>query len=698
LKRPVGLSEIHLGLLDWQDVSRFVEAALGEVPDRELVDRLARETGGNPLFLLESLQQQTAGSPQDGANPRSAGIKTLMHERLERIGAADRRVLMAAVVLADKIRMDLLEEVSLLSAEQVVQALENLEAVNLLRPVKHDRWHYSFVHDKLREILYQDLSPARRQLLHTRAARALEGQAKPVVSREAALLAAHFEAAGDLKKAFHYWLQAGQYAHHLFSRLEAHQAYQRAEHCLAQLGSHLSDADVYRLYSGWSRLAIDLGDVQVLGYLSFEQNRIAGKRVSALLSGSALSSRGMMQILKNELEEAAQTIQASIHYLEQTDYQYEIIEAYNRLGQAFKHLNRLSEAGAALQHGLELGEQAQESAPLEALINIQCQYSNLMCYMGDPNQALELANQAMKNSERIHYSAGLVRAQLRKVWALYHLCRLQEGIALGNSVLPLAHSMGNLRIAASLHMVVARCALLSGQLKPGWENNEQALQLGEENHYPEILSEGLCIRGDAYRMMGDFMTAEDCYRAGIDKDGHALQILINRYRLGFCLAWTGRADEGLQLVEQSIQEARAASIQTVNIPAEVLLANYYANHHQMCAAQQHCENAERALSTFTAPALDNAVHLLQSIIASDDAQPPVNAAGIQSVYENSIQLGDVWVALLSLSHLYMQHQHSEEGAGYRQQMLTLFSQIEQTGIPEPLLLSYQRFKQGFLEI
>ena len=78
---------------------------------------------------------------------------------------------------------------------------------------------YDFCHEKVRNLVYKEMSLARRRLLHRRTAEALVARLRG--QREAGALtgqiAHHYLAAGNTELAANYFRQAGEYARALYA-------------------------------------------------------------------------------------------------------------------------------------------------------------------------------------------------------------------------------------------------------------------------------------------------------------------------------------------------------------------------------------------------------------------------------------------------------------------------------------------------
>jgi tetratricopeptide (TPR) repeat protein len=85
---------------------------------------------------------------------------------------------------------------------------------------------YHFDHNKIREVVYNDLSATRRRLYHQQIADILGGRSP--AADKASILAYHFERSGNTDKAIGFWLQAGEHALSTYAYQQATQHFERA--------------------------------------------------------------------------------------------------------------------------------------------------------------------------------------------------------------------------------------------------------------------------------------------------------------------------------------------------------------------------------------------------------------------------------------------------------------------------------------
>ena len=172
----------RLALADVLDMVRDLSAAGTALPDG-IAGRLYHETEGLPLFLaayLEALAQSSERG-EGGAWPVPRGVADLLRARLGQWTAAALQTLQAAAVIGRSFDLEAVQVTSGRSDEEIVSALEILADRGIITEVAEDAGaapRYDFTHEKLRALVYEETSLARRRLLHGRAARSLLERAR----------------------------------------------------------------------------------------------------------------------------------------------------------------------------------------------------------------------------------------------------------------------------------------------------------------------------------------------------------------------------------------------------------------------------------------------------------------------------------------------------------------------------------------
>jgi DNA-binding SARP family transcriptional activator len=217
---------LRLRRLDRAAVEELVESVVGNAGG--LGGRLYDETEGLPLFLGEYLAAIANGSlaAEDAAWSLPGGVRDLLHGRLRAVGETGWQLLNAAAVIGRSFDFDTVREASGRSEEEAVAALEELTGQGLVEEVKGTGERavvYDFGHEKLRALVYEETSLARRRLLHRRVAEALvrRSRRRRETGALAGQIAQHYQLAGQDPEAAEHFRLAGEHARALYANAEA---------------------------------------------------------------------------------------------------------------------------------------------------------------------------------------------------------------------------------------------------------------------------------------------------------------------------------------------------------------------------------------------------------------------------------------------------------------------------------------------
>jgi class 3 adenylate cyclase len=198
-------------------ICELAARTLGDAtPDRELAERISALACGNPLFAEEiSLTLKTEGliairegcwrsiRPLDDLRYFER-IERVIRERIDGIEPKALDVLKACAVIGRSFLFEALEVVLKDESKHTIQAaLNSLVAAHFLRKNSTAR-AYEFRHDQIRDVVYASIPADVRQRLHGLLADWLEQTEETATGADIAILAQHFEAAGNKEKAVTY--------------------------------------------------------------------------------------------------------------------------------------------------------------------------------------------------------------------------------------------------------------------------------------------------------------------------------------------------------------------------------------------------------------------------------------------------------------------------------------------------------------
>lgn len=236
-----------LSRLDQPAVAYLVRQAAPD--DRDLAGDLARrlyqETEGVPFFLTEYLSAMAGGllKPGDEQWDLPHGVRDVLVSRLAVMNGTGRQLLGTAAVIGRSFDFDTLREVSGRSEEETIAGLEELIGQGLVQEIRGNSrtgsentqtsrasrissdlaLAYDFCHEKMRGLVYEEMTLARRRLLHRRIAEVLIARLRGQYETGALAgqIAHHSLAAGNTETAARYFCQAGEYARSLYAHSEA---------------------------------------------------------------------------------------------------------------------------------------------------------------------------------------------------------------------------------------------------------------------------------------------------------------------------------------------------------------------------------------------------------------------------------------------------------------------------------------------
>jgi adenylate cyclase len=218
LTRVPGTQTIALRPLTDEQVSALSSELLGADPSLSGVTALvADRAAGNPFFAEETVRDLAergvlAGRPGgyslqgDVANVEvPATLQATIGARIDRLAPRAKKTLNAAAVVGMRFDADLL---TALVDDADVTPLITAQLVDQVRFAP--RVEYSFRHPLIRTVAYESQLKSDRAQLHQRLAAEIESRA--AADENAALIAEHKEAAGDLHAAFDWHMRAATWS------------------------------------------------------------------------------------------------------------------------------------------------------------------------------------------------------------------------------------------------------------------------------------------------------------------------------------------------------------------------------------------------------------------------------------------------------------------------------------------------------
>jgi len=641
-------TRIALGRLSRADTGALLATLFGqESVSDEFVAALYRETEGNPFFIeevIKSLIEQGQIYREEGrwgrqetdelAIPQS--VKEAIGRRLNRLSDPAVDALRTAAALGKIFPFHELAAVSSADEDALLDALDEASAAQLIRANSRAPGaasggddSFAFTHDKIREVLYEELNPIRRRRLHQRIGETLERLYGPPASdaevagartdEHAQDLAYHFSLAGDLPRALTYSRRAAQNAERVFAHDEAlkflEQARESAEALnrideIAAVDEAIGDIHEARgliqpavesyeralsrattpaaraaLKAKAGNAYVPIGDPRGLAYLEEAVGELNAKtQTNALALATALLGR--YYHYRTEHRKAIEFLERARKLAEPLDDPATLTNIYTYLAGAYQHLLLYDESDRLARATIALGERAK--FPTAIAFGNEFLAENA-AGRGHWDDALAYAAKAADEGRRSGSLARVAWSEFSRVQALHGKGELTEGLEVTVAALELCEQIGEQRLATWLDAMAAVIAADLGDDATARRHSERGWERARQLNQLVLLAWTLNALGYAAMQRGDVPAALECYERYVPlvrdtENAVGRNVTIGRVAEGFLRA--GRIKDAEQLVGQAITLAEFAGA-----PHCLALANRVQG--QVFVAQRNEDDAMR---------------------------------------------------------------------------------------------------------
>ena len=220
LSQVADAQTIVLSPLRDSEAAALVSELLGPDPSvGALGQKIAERAAGNPFFAEEMVRELAErgvlrgergayiSTAEGGDISVPATLQATIAARIDRLDPKAKRTLSAAAVIGSRFGLDLL---TVLGVEPVVGDLVAAQLIDQVRFARQPE--YVFHHPLIRTVAYESQLKSDRADLHRRLAAAIEAREPESADHNAALIAEHLEAAGDLHAAYGWHMRAATWA------------------------------------------------------------------------------------------------------------------------------------------------------------------------------------------------------------------------------------------------------------------------------------------------------------------------------------------------------------------------------------------------------------------------------------------------------------------------------------------------------
>ncbi|MCI0729088.1 MAG: tetratricopeptide repeat protein [Chloroflexi bacterium] len=553
--------------LDRQGVERVLADMWQQPVPAAFIEKIYQHTEGNPLYIEEvakGLVEEGTVAWQDGRLRFLAltdvNLPSSVHEavwrRIAHLNRETQALLHQAAVLGQTFKFDDLQEMSGRSGREVLESLDTALERQLVQEVPGDTM-LRFRHFEIQRVLYADLGPLRRRILHRQAGEALERRAMPRPERIAVELVYHFGEAGETGKALVYGLEAARQAQVAYANDQALERYNQVLALLdlmdpeerppswqelrflahKSIGEVLTlvgryDAALVHCTSAWQLFAseqIPAVSPHQLADLCRQTAEIHERRSEFEVAlewlgkgfrfldenepGPELARLyillGWVRIGQGRYEAAQAPLQRALALAQSTHLRQVEASSFRRLGSVAWHTGNYGQAMTHWRHSLgiyqEIGDQQGESKALNNL-------GLIMRDRGDYLEAKQYFEQALAISQEIgdRWHEGLTFNNLS--YTLRGLGNYEATRWHLEQALAISQEIGDRQLEGLALGNLSYLFYDMGHNDLAWEYSQQVLAIAQQLNTPRDLAEAYIIQGHVLTRLGRLPEAAAAYQ------------------------------------------------------------------------------------------------------------------------------------------------------------------------------------------
>jgi adenylate cyclase len=528
--------QIPLTPLDERASGELLASLLGSDPSIGALTRpIHARTSGNPFFIEEVAQNllETGHLEGERGNLRlvtaiehldvPSNVKSVLAARIDRLAEREKRLLQTASVIGKDFPESLLATVAALPADELKAGLASLRRAEFVHELTlYPAVEYAFKHPLTQEVALGSLLQERRRKLHAAVAQAIEAATANRPDESAALLAHHWEEAGEALIAARWHKRAAEWAG-ITNASESLRHWERVRSLTRtlprseetrqlgitacqgvlglawRLGTSMSEAD--EAFTEGKQLAV--GDTAMLAALNGHYAGVAG-----LVGGH---SDSYWSFAREATRLADSTHDQGLQFAQR-----------GYLGWGCLFAGRLIE-------GLESSHETQRRLPPDPTLGVA--YAGYSPYLGVLNS---------------------------HAWILSRLGRFDEALDVCDRAEVLARQHGDNEVQTWLQLPRLEVDICRGDAAAARSHARRALQAGEKSATPQARFVALITLGTAHRLNGEWDDAVRVLQEGLDAAiSGANRMLEGWLRSELAKALLGRGER--DRAEQEAQTAVAIS-------------------------------------------------------------------------------------------------------------------------------------------
>lgn len=560
--------EIQLRALKHAQIHEFLCSMLSftEISD-EFVTKLEEKTGGNPLFIVETLKTlQDEGilkNSGDGWVIKATNydrieipqnMEDLLTSRFDKLEPLKREILEILAVLDKPVIPKFLQGLPRFEDTPILVELRDLEQSGLIAKLfEGGKLRFHIAQTKVREILYEKIDGDACRKYHGEIgaafAAAYEGKEEEILEE----LAYHYQRSDQPKRALQMAMRAGD-------RLKAIYANESAcEYYLYVLEQIDGDAEQSQL---WVETHEKLGELcTVMG-----RYEMADRSYCVLLTGENLDgldpsrvvklyiNRGKVFEIQGDYDSALTSYKDARNYLSRfrkTKLVIERIWVFNSIGWVYVNMGKYEKAMAISLEALRVIEGVPERIEHAIVYNT---IGSANFYKGNIKEAIEYHRRSLEIKENLENIPETIISLNHLGSGFLAGCEFGESLDHLKRALKTSEEIGDpYGRALSLHNF-ARLYFTVGLPEKGWECLDESLKLSKDYNMRYLNVQNYVVRGQILREQSEYSKAEgNFFRAltAFTKQGNRWGLCTVLLNISELHRLRGNHDEAEKVVEEA---------------------------------------------------------------------------------------------------------------------------------------------------
>ena len=483
LRNASRLSEIDLQRLDAAESARLASYILHQPVELSDSMQLYAATEGNPLFVIE-MARAGLGTTIEAEHAATLKLPDRIHalilSRFSQLSESAIDLMYLGATIGRAFDIEVLVNASERDEESVLRSLDELWQRRIVRG--NDGYIYDFTHDKLREVAYAQLGPAKRRLSHRRVAQAIETVHAGDLDSVSAQLAAQYEQSGTYDLAIRFYQRAADSAARLFANNEVIALISRGRALISKLANSVQ-RDELEL-----RLVTTLGLIITgANYWRVEEQLDALDRAQELsvklgrhTNPIILKALAINKLVQNDFVQIEQIGKQLVELGEETKDPTLPLQGHQLLGITYSWLGAFDTARLNLEQATLYYDPLRFPEYIAAYswdpkVICQCRLALDLWCLGYPEQAQKTQQASLLRAHEINHPFSIGYSSTWAIMLQFMLDNTPEALTQAEELIALSKAHGMswwLRYATVLY----GCALLkSGQLAEGITELERGI-------------------------------------------------------------------------------------------------------------------------------------------------------------------------------------------------------------------------------